>query len=309
MKRRDFITKGVGAGIVAGSAASFAGIGNVLAGGQQGDTGKPYDLVAVRGGEPAQMFDLAMEAAGGMAKYVKKGQTVVVKPNIGWDVTPDRGANTNPHVVKRIVEHCFQAGAKQVYVFDNTCDKWDMCYKNSGIEKGVKDVGGQMVPGHTESYYHEVPVVKGKSLKTTKVHELILESDVFINVPVLKHHGSARLTIAMKNLMGVVWDRRYWHKNDLHQCIADYCTFHRKPDLNVVDAYRVMLRNGPRGVSVDDIADMKSLMVSEDMVAVDAAAALLFGEEPSEINYIRIGDEMGIGTSDLSKLNIKRIRV
>ncbi len=309
MKRRDFLTKSVGAGIVAGGAASFAGIGNVLAGGFQGGEEGPYDLIAVRGGEPAQMFDLAMEAAGGMSKWVKKGQTVVVKPNAAWDVPPERAANTNPELVGRIVEHCIEAGAKQVYVFDNTCDKWDLCYKNSGIEQAVKDAGGQMVPGHTESYYHEVPVVKGKSLKTTQVHELILESDVFINVPILKHHGSTRLTIAMKNLMGVVWDRRWWHKNDLHQCIADYCTFYRKPDLNIVDAYRVLLRNGPRGVSIDDVVEMKSLMISEDIVAVDVAATLLFGIEPDEVNYIGIADQMGIGTADLSKLNIKRIRV
>lgn len=309
MKRREFITKGIGAGLLTGSAATFSGFGNLFAAGFQEDGDKPYDLVAVRGGEPAEMFDLAMEAAGGMSKYVKKGQIVVVKPNVAWDVPPERAANTNPELVKRIVEHCYEAGAKQVDVFDNTCDKWDLCYKNSGIEQAVKDAGGRMVPGHTENYYHEVPVVKGKSLKTTQVHKLILESDVFINVPVLKHHGSARLTIAMKNLMGVVWDRSWWHRNDLHQCIADYTTFYRKPDLNIVDAYRVMLRNGPRGVSIEDVVLMKSLLLSEDMVAVDAAAALLFGMEPDEVNYIGIADEMGVGKSDLSELNIKRIRI
>ncbi len=293
--------------MLAGGVGSFGSLGHVLA--QDGTSpAGAYDLVAVKGAAPNTMFDLAIEAAGGMGKYVKKGQTVVVKPNIGWDVVPERAANTNPQLVKRIVEHCFNAGAKQVYVFDNTCDKWNKCYENSGIETAVKDAGGKVVPGNTESYYHEVPVTKGKSLKSAKVHELILESDVFLNVPVLKSHSSARLTVAMKNMMGVVWDRGYWHKNDLHQCIADYASFHRKPDLNIVDAYRVMMKNGPRGVSVEDIADMKSLLIAEDMVAIDAAASKIFGIEPRDVDYIRIADEMGLGTMDLSKLNIKRIK-
>lgn len=308
MKRRDFISKGIGAGLLAGGAATLGPVGRAFAQGGSSPQ-ETYDLVAVKGGEADKMFDLAMEAIGGMQKYVKTGQTVVVKPNIGWDVGPNRAGNTNPQLVKRIIEHCYDAGAKQVYLFDNTCDNWNKCYENSGIETVAKDAGAQMVPGHTEKYYHEVPVTKGKRLTTTKVHELILESDVFINVPVLKSHSSTRVTVAMKNLMGVVWDRGYWHKNDLHQCIADYVSFYRKPDLNIVDAYRVMMKNGPRGVSVEDIAIMKNLLVSEDIVAIDAAATKIFGIEPEEIGYIKIADEMGLGTMDLKNLNIKRIKV
>jgi uncharacterized protein (DUF362 family) len=252
------------------------------------------------------MFDQAIKSLGGMNKFVSQGQKVVVKPNIGWDAVPERAANTNPQLVGRIVEHCFQAGAKEVYVFDNTCDKWTSCYANSGIEKATKDAGGKIVPGNTESYYQEVEIKEGKSLKTTKVHELILDSDVFINVPVLKNHSSAKLTIAMKNLMGVVWDRMWWHRNDLHQCIADYTTF-RKPDLNIIDAYNVMLQNGPRGVSTADVSNMKAQIISTDIVAADAAAAKMFGTEPYEVPYIEIADEMGIGTMDLKQLNINRI--
>jgi uncharacterized protein (DUF362 family) len=266
-----------------------------------------YDLVAVKGGEPALMFDKAMEAFGGIANWVKKGQTVLIKPNIGWDVVPERAANTNPLLVKRVVEHCVQAGARQVYVFDNTCDKWDRCYANSGIEQAVKDAGGTLVPGNTESYYQEVDIPGGKQLKKAKVHELVLESDVFINMPVLKSHGSAKLTISMKNLMGVVWDRMYWHRNDLQQCIADYATFAKKPTLNVVDAYRVMLKNGPRGVSEADVSLMKSLIVSPDMVAADAAATKLFGNSVDDIPYIGIADSMGIGTAALDTLKINRV--
>jgi len=137
---------------------------------------------------------------------------------------------------------------------------------------------------------------------------LILDSDVFINVPVLKSHSSTRLTIAMKNLMGVVWDRMYWHRNDLNQCIADCCTI-CKPDLNIVDAYNVMMENGPRGVSVDDVVNMKQQLIARDIVAIDAAATKIFDLEPDEIKYIGIANEMGVGNQNLKELSINRIIV
>jgi uncharacterized protein (DUF362 family) len=233
---------------------------------------------------------------------------VVVKPNIGWDTTPARAANTNPELVKRIIEQCFNAGAKSVHVFDNTCDNWNKCYENSGIQKAVGDAGGKLVPGNIESNYKEVDVKSGKKLKNAKVHELIVNSDVFINVPVLKVHSSSQITACMKNHMGIVWDRRFWHRNDLHQCIADFAAY-RKPNLNVVDAYRVMTKNGPRGVSDDDVVLMKSLILSKDIVAADAAAAKMLGLEPSSIPYIQLAHEAGLGAIDLSKLSINRIKI
>jgi len=265
-----------------------------------------YDLVAIKGGEPEAMFDKAIASLGGMKNFVKKNQKVVVKPNIGWDVKPELAANTNPKLVARIIKHCFDAGAKDVYVFDHTCDNWNRCYTNSGSEKAVKDAGGKIVSGESESYYQNVDVPKGKRMTSSKVHELILESDVFINVPILKHHSSGRLTVGMKNLMGVVWDRRFWHQNDLQQCIADFATF-KKPDLNIVDAYTVMKRNGPRGVSEADLLTLKSQIISTDIVAADAAAAKLFEIDLADVPYINYADEMKVGRKDLSKLNINRI--
>jgi uncharacterized protein (DUF362 family) len=306
MKRRDFIRKGIGTVAFYSAAMSIPAYSRFF-NGLPSQPESPYDLVAIKGGEPEAMFDQAIDALGGMGQYIKPGQSVVVKPNIGWDVSPERAGNTNPKLVKKVIEHCFQAGAKKVVVFDNTCDQWDRCYANSGIEKAVKDAGGNLAPGNTEGYYQEVDLPDGVKLKTTKVHELIMESDVFINMPVLKSHSSAKLTIAMKNLMGVVWDRMYWHRNDLHQCIADYATFARKPHLNIIDGYRVMMRNGPRGVSEADVALMKSQIISTDMVAADAAAAKLFGMEPSDVPYIEIADSMGIGNMQLDELNIHRI--
>lgn len=266
-----------------------------------------FDLVAVRNGEPDVMFDSGIAQLGGMGAFVKKNQKVLIKPNIGWDVSPERGGNTNPKLVKRIIEHCFEAGAKEVYVFDHTCDDWRRSYSNSGIEKAVKDAGGKIVSGESENYYQSVSIDGAKALTQPKVHELVLESDVFINVPILKSHSSTKLTVTMKNMMGVVWDRGYWHRNNLHQCIADYALFRKKPSLNVVDAYYVMKQNGPRGVSLNDVALMKSQIISTDMVAADAAAAKLFGIEPDSISYIKIADSMGVGKKDLSSLNIKRI--
>jgi len=308
MKRRNFLRNSVGAGLAAGAFMSFGHLEKALAG-KSLPSRANYDLIAVMGGEPAAMFDMGIQALGGMGTFVSKGQKVLVKPNIGWDVVPDKGANTNPALVKRIIEHCFRAGAKEVYVFDNTCDNWIKCYKNSGIEQAVKDAGDKIVPVNSESYYQEVTIPNAKKLTTTKVHELVLSSDVFINVPILKHHSSARMTGALKNMMGVVWDRAYWHRNNLNQCIADYALFQKKPTLNVMDAYNVMMRNGPRGVSLEDLSNMKSLMISTDWVAIDAAGAMMLGKEPASIEHIALAAGMGLGNMDLSAMNIHRMKM
>jgi len=305
MRRREFIRKGLGAGIMAGSAIKL------LPGtGLSARTGTPenYDMVAVLGGNPGEMFDRAILSLGGMKNFVRPNQVVVVKPNIGWDSTPERAACTNPELVGRIIEHCFDAGAREVYVFDNSINEWSRCYQNSGIEKAARNAGAKVVAGNSESNYQAVEIKSGRQLKRVKVHELILGSDVLINVPVLKTHGGAIITASMKNLMGIVWDRRYWHENDLHQCIADMCT-EIKPDLNVVDAYRVIVRNGPRGVSVEDVSTMKYQIVSKDIVACDAAAAKLINKDPERIGHIRLGNEMGVGRSDLNSLSINRIKI
>ena len=311
MKRREFIRKSTAAAAFTGAALTIP-FNNLWSSPSPGlplsmSPGLPFDLVAIKGGEPEIMFDQAIAALGGMQAFVKKGQKVVIKPNIGWDVSPERAGNTNPLLVKRVVEHCFQAGAKEVYVFDNTCDKWDRCYATSGIERAVKDAGGKIAPGNTENYYQTVEIPNGKKLKSAKVHELILGSDVFINIPVLKSHSSARLTIAMKNHMGIVWDRGFWHRNDLNQCIADFTTYVKQPDLNIIDAYRVMMKNGPRGVSEADVSLMKSLIISPDQVAADAAATKLFGISPDDVPYIGIAESMGVGSAALDKLNVHRI--
>ncbi|MDR0619626.1 MAG: DUF362 domain-containing protein [Bacteroidales bacterium] len=271
------------------------------------------DLVAVMGGTPAAMFQKAIAEFGGISTFVKKGQKVVVKPNIGWDKTPDLAGNTNPELVGEIVKQCMDAGAKEVVVFDNTCDEWQKCYKNSGIDQAVKKAGGRMMPANNESYYREIKLPRAKIMKKAKIHQAILDCDVWINVPVLKNHGGAKMTMSMKNLMGIVWDRRYFHNNGLQQCIADMCTLDKKPALNIVDAYRVMKDNGPRGKSAADVVSGKALFMSRDIVAVDTAAAKFFNQIRTmpleDIGHLANGQAHGLGTMNIDKLNVKRIRM
>ncbi|RJP66322.1 MAG: DUF362 domain-containing protein, partial [Ignavibacteriales bacterium] len=181
MERREFFKKSLTAGL-AGIAFPYINFNKALA--KESSPVSKYDLVAIKGGEAEDMFDKAIAELGGLKSFIKKGQKVVVKPNIGWDVIPENAANTNPKLVGRIVKRCFEAGAKDVYVFDHTCDNWTKCYSNSGIERAAKDAGAKVVSGENEGYYQEVKIPNGKKLKKDKVHELILDSDVFINVPV-----------------------------------------------------------------------------------------------------------------------------
>ncbi len=298
MDRRRFL----GTAAAAGAYLALSDAKKAL--GEPRPSGAP-DLVAVKGGEAAALFDRGIQELGGMKAFVKKGQKVLVKPNIGWDRPPEMGANTHPALVGRIVEQALAAGAKEVYVFDHSCDSGPRCYKTSGIEAAARAAGAKVAPGDDERAYQKVKV-PGKSLTEAKVHELLLQADVFINVPVLKHHSSSDLTIGMKNLMGVVWDRSYWHRNDLMQCIADMVGY-RKPDLTVVDAYRVMKRYGPRGLDEMDVVEMKTQLLSADPVAADAAAARLFGAGPRDASYVGKAAAAGWGRADLDQLDIRRV--
>jgi len=310
MKRRAFLKVSAGAGAAAGAGLVAGRFEKVL-------TSKPvsaapaekYDMVALMGGSPDAMFDLGIQELGGMGVFVKKGQKVLLKPNMGWDVVPELAANTNPLLIKRIIEHCLKAGAREVYVLDHTMDNWESCYKHSGIEHAARSAGAKVVPANSESYYHELEIAGGLKLKNVKVHELLLESDVIINVPVLKDHDSVRMTACMKNAMGLVWNRSFWHANNLNQCIADFALIEKKPALNVVDCYNVMVKHGPQGVSKADLVNMKSQIISTDIVAADAAAARMLGRQIELVEYIPIAHKMGVGNMNLDALNIQRIKM
>lgn len=271
------------------------------------------DLVAVMGGDPVTMYNKGMAAMGGISRFVKKGQKVVVKPNIGWDKKPELAANTNPQLVAAIVADCLKAGASEVVVFDHTCDEWQACYKNSGIEAAAKAAGAKMAFAHDEKYYKEVNLPKGLRLKSAKIHENIIDCDVWINVPVLKNHGGAKMTIAMKNYMGIVWDRGFWHSNDLQQCIADCATYSKKPVVNIVDAYRIMTQNGPKGKTIDDVVEAKALFISTDIVAADTAALKFFNQfremKIEAVSHIGKAENLNVGTSNLESIKVERIKI
>jgi uncharacterized protein (DUF362 family) len=311
MKRRDFFKSAAFVGIASifkpGTLAASTAASNSVS--VQATT----DMVAVMGGEPEIMLNRAMKELGGIGKYVKKGQKVVIKPNIGWDKKPEMAANTNPELVGALIKLCKSAGAAEVLVFDHTCQDWQKCYTNSGIKAAVEKAGGKMVPGNDESYYREVQVPKGVQLKTAKIHKAILDCDVWFNVPVLKHHGGAKNSISMKNLMGIVWDRKFFHSNDLHQCIADSATIYKKPALNIIDAYRIMKSNGPQGKTEADVVTLKSLIISPDFVAADTAAMKMFSQvQPTDIadvRYIAMAEKLRVGTQHLEKLNVKKIKL
>jgi uncharacterized protein (DUF362 family) len=304
--RRDFLK----AGLAAGAALSLTRTGRLFAADPVAEPPPPAGpkpvLVAVRDGSRAAMLDKALASLGGIGVFVKPGQTVLIKPNIGWDAPPERGANTHPELVGHLTQLCLAAGAKSVSVFDNTCDQWQRTYANSGIEAAVKAAGGRMVNGKDATMYRETAIPGGVSLKTAKVHELVLDSDVFFNVPVLKHHSGALMTAAMKNLMGVVWERDIYHRTDLQQTIADFLTL-RKPTLNILDAYHPMVRNGPRGRSVDDCVEKRMLLVSADPVLIDAAAAKILGHEPSAVTHVKLAADLRIGEMDVAKAEVRRL--
>lgn len=306
LSRRKFLKKGLSLGLATGGAAILGRPDFLLA--KDTTKGAP-DLVAVKNGEPDVMFKKAIELMGGMGQFVKKGQTVVVKPNMGFPRKPEIGATTNPLLVKTVIEHCYQAGAKKVYVFDNvvmpTSSNARNCYKLSGIEDAAKAAGALVAPAD-DFKYREVKIPGAKTLTSADVHELILNCDVFINLPVLKHHSSTQLSIAMKNLMGIVKNRMEYHLTGLDQCIADFCLY-CKPHLNIVDAYRVLMSRGPSGPRDGSTAEVelkKTLLMSRDIVAIDAAAARIFGKNPEDIKYIKMGHEHKIGNMNLKELKI-----
>ncbi len=273
----------------------------------------PVDLVALMGSEPVKMFQKGIEYFGGMKAFVKYGQTVVIKPNIAWDKTPELGATTQPELVAEIVRQTLAAGAKRVIVFDHTCDEWRKTYKTSGIEKAAKEAGAEVLPADNESQFVEVELPYAKRLKGVKIFKPLVDCDVWINVPILKHHGGARFSCAMKNLMGIVWNRQAFHRNDLNQTIAEICTWEKTPVLNVVDASRVIKSNGPRGRSEADVAQLNGLFLSPNIVTADIAALKFFGQiaelKIDDVAYLKRAEELGVGTIDLSKQRIERIKL
>jgi uncharacterized protein (DUF362 family) len=269
------------------------------------------DLVIAKTGSPTQLLQAAMAPLGGMSRFVKKGQRVVIKANIAWARTPEQACTNNPELMMALIKMCYDAGAKRVAVWDHTCDNYQFAFSRSGLKEAGQKAGADVLSGHGRNVYKQVEISKAKKLKTAEVLRDVLESDVFINFPLPKQHFATELTLGMKNLMGILWDMEQLHKIDLHQCIADINTL-RKPDLVVVDAIRILTTNGPKGPG--KTVDPVEVVASTDIVAVDAYAAAYFKNpktgkpyKPEEVRFVKYGYDHGLGEIDLSKVRVKKV--
>ena len=264
----------------------------------------PQPLVAkTEGTNYANLVGDAIQALGGMKKFVNVGEVVVVKPNMAWDRTPELAANANPEVVRKVVELCLEAGAKQVKVLDNTCHDARKAYVNSGIKAAVEAIKDPrvVVPYVDDRRFVEVNIEKAKALKKWYFYKDILEADRFINIPIAKHHSEARLTMCLKNMMGAIGGWRGRIHVGLHQNIADLNLLLR-PDLHVLDATRILLKNGPSGGRPEDVAVKNLVFAGADPVALDSVGTGLFGMKPEDLGYIIKSHQAGRGEMDLSKI-------
>lgn len=284
MKRRDFLKLLLGTAFYASTRSLFS---LDLDG---------FDVGVAADGDYERATRAAIDLVGGIRRYVRPGDVVVVKPNIAFNSAPEFRATTHPLVVRTVVHLCFEAQAARVILFDRTVSNPRLSYVNSGIEAAARDAGARVehadeVNGKT---YPTVGVPAGVHLKETTVNRRVLESDVLVNVPVAKHHSSAGLTLGMKNLLGTTGDNRSrWHWA-LHEAISDYSTVVRS-HLTVIDATTIMVRGGPTGGSLSFLERRDTVIASANVAQADAEAAKLFGRGPDDLAYLRLAEAKGIG--------------
>jgi uncharacterized protein (DUF362 family) len=293
MDRRTFL-KGAGVAALTLPLAHqelFAAAGPVVAVAE----GKDYPKVTRK----------AINALGGMKRFVKPGNVVVVKPNMGWDRNTEQGANTHPQVVRAIVEEALAAGAKKVKVFDRTCNDERRCYVNSGIEaalKGMKNVEVKYI----ESERFRKVALNGKALKEWELYGEALSADVYINVPVAKHHGLSKLTLGLKNIMGIMGGNRGNIHRNIDVALADLNAA-MKIHLTVIDATRILTAHGPQGGDLMDVKVMNTVIASTDTVAADAYATTLFGMKPESIPVTVTAFKRGLGEMRLDRMKIVKV--
>ncbi len=267
---------------------------------------KPPPLVSVaRGADYPALVTQVLEPLGSMAAFVRPGDRVVVKPNIGWDRSPEQGANTHPQVVRAVVEAALAAGAARVLVFDRTCNEPRRCYASSGIEAAVQAIGDRRaVIEHADPRkFVPVEINRGQALTRWDIHREALDCDCYINLPVAKHHGLSGLTLGLKNAMGAIGGNRGTLHHDLGQSLADLATV-LQPKLTLIDATRILLRNGPQGGDVADVRRLDTLVASADPVAADAWATTLFDLRPETIASTVAAHRMGLGEMDLTRMRV-----
>jgi len=306
--RREFIQdigRAAAGAVLAGSGLRMAGAGEAT---------RPPDLVVTEGQDPKAIAKKAVELLGGMKRFVSKGDVVVVKPNIGWDRLPRQAANTNPDMVTALIEMVLDAGAKEVKVFDSPVANAQASYERSGIAEAAKKAGAT-VSFLDERKFKEIEL-KGEFLKRWPVYQEALDCDCLINAPIAKHHSRAGLTMALKNHMGIIGgDRSVWHPG-LETALADFAAFIKpKVKLTLLDAYRVLVRNGPTGGSQKDVVMERKCVAGIDQVAVDAYGTSFFKTQagapmkPTDLGFLVKAKQMGVGEIDLSKLTIQKFKV
>lgn len=250
-----------------------------------------------------KLTEQTVQAMGGISRFVKRGDVVWIKPNIGWDRTPELAANTNPDLVATLVRLCYDAGAKKVKVGDNPCDLPAKSYASSGIADAAKKAGAEVIFLDRERFRETD--IKGERVKSIPVYPEIVESDVVINVPIAKHHVLATVTLCMKNYMGVIENRRLFHQ-DIPTCLADITRFMR-PTFCILDCTRIMVNHGPKGGNLADVQVKLTVAAGTDIVALDAFGAEILGRQPSQIGSIVKGQQAGLGTMDYRSLQPKEI--
>jgi uncharacterized protein (DUF362 family) len=299
MNRRDFLK----ASLAAGAALSLStGIDPFL---RDIGAAEAPDLAVASGKSPGTVTRAAIDALGGMRKFVSRGDIVVVKPNIGWDRTPEFAATTNPEVVAALVKLSLEAGAKKVKVLDNPVNDARRCYRQSGILAAAEATGAEVV--YPDSRKFRDTKIGGGTIKSWPLYTEAIEADRIINVPIAKTHGTSTLTLGMKNWMGVMGGWRGRIHQRIHESLVDVSLF-LKPSLVVLDAVRILTGNGPQGGDLADVKRLDTVIAGADQVAVDAYGATLFGMKGADIGFIRLGHEAGLGTMDLAKVRLKKIQ-
>ena len=300
MNRRDFMKTA----LLTGAATVIpSGWGSLI---QPLSARERVDLVVARGPQPARITRAAIDGLGGIRRFISRGDIVVVKPNIGWDRTPEYAANTNPQVVAEIVRLCFEAGARKVKIFDNPVSDARRTYKQSGIADAA-GAAGAAVSYVDERRFRDV-ALKGQILKSWSLYTEALEADKIINVPIAKVHGIATLTLGMKNWMGIMGGYRGRIHQRIDESLVDVAR-HMRPALIVLDAVRILTDNGPQGGSLSDVRRLDTVVAGTDQVAVDAYGTTLFGMKESALGCVRMGHKAGLGNMNLATQKIKKIQV
>ncbi len=290
MDRRQFL-KILGLSSLFGSGlirSAFAAEGPMVAVAE----GREYEKTAAR----------AVAALGGMKRFVRPGDTVVVKPNIGWDRRPEQGANTHPLVVRAVVAEALRAGAKKVKVFDRPCNDARRCYVNSGMEAALKGMKGVELK-HIEDERFRMVKLNGRTLRGWELYDEALSADVFINVPIAKHHGLTGLTLGLKNIMGVMGGNRGSIHGNIDAALADINAV-LKSRLTIIDATRILTAHGPQGGDLADVKILNKVVASTDIVAADAYATTLFGLRPADIRTTVAAYRRGLGEMNISRMRI-----